>query len=255
LLALARLALGGPRDEGRASYQIAVTVCAECGRGQQAASGEFVAIGPEIVAMAHCGGQHLGCIHPPAANDSDSDRASMDPRSPNDDAHVGAGVSRGPGTDPAFARAKQTISPALRRAVLLRDQRRCRVPGCRNAIFIDVHHLQLRSEGGRNAADNLMTLCGAHHRAAHRGQLLIEGSATSVRFRHADGSRYGRVLDPWALDARAKAFAALRNLGFREGEVRAALAQLQSEGELAGGTVQQWLRAALARLTPRRSRA
>jgi hypothetical protein len=30
LLAMARLALGGPRDEGRSSYQIAITVCAEC---------------------------------------------------------------------------------------------------------------------------------------------------------------------------------------------------------------------------------
>jgi len=29
--------------------------------------------------------------------------------------------------------------------------------------FIDVHHLQPRSEGGRNEASNLITLCSAHH--------------------------------------------------------------------------------------------
>ena len=251
LLALARLALGGPRDEGRASYQIAVTVCAACGRGQQAASGELVPVSPDIVAMAHCDGQHRGCILPRAANDSDSDSDSvpMGLRGPNDGAHVGATVSRELGTDPALARATQAIPPALRRAVLLRDQRRCRVPGCRNATFVDVHHLQLRSEGGRNQTDNLMTLCGAHHRAAHRGRLMIEGSARAARFRHADGSSYGQVMDPQALEARAKAFGALRNLGFRESDVRAALAQLESEGELTAATTEQWLRAGLARLT------
>src|SRR6187399_1429241 len=68
LLALARLALSGPRDEGRASYQIAVTVCAECGRGQQIANGEVVPVGPEIVEMAHCDGQHIGCVSPHVAN-------------------------------------------------------------------------------------------------------------------------------------------------------------------------------------------
>jgi len=63
------------------------------------------------------------------------------------------------------------------------------VPGCRNSTYLDVHHIQLRSEGGRNEADNLVTLCGAHHRATHRGQLGIQGtSATTVLFRHADGS-------------------------------------------------------------------
>ncbi|MEO8183807.1 MAG: hypothetical protein ABI895_33705, partial [Deltaproteobacteria bacterium] len=44
-------------------------------------------------------------------------------------------------------RAQQTIPPALRRAVLLRDRRRCQVPGCTNTRWLDVHHLELRSEG------------------------------------------------------------------------------------------------------------
>ena len=297
LLALARLALGGPRDEGRASYQIAVTVCASCGRGQQIANGELVPICPEIVEMAHCDGQQLGCILPRAANDS----TPVSSTAPSNGAHVGAtrladnermrthvkasiparervheprahvGANVRPENDsariqaganipipslgaPVLARAQQTIPPALRRAVLLRDQRRCRVPGCRNATFVDVHHLQLRSEGGRNATDNLMTLCGAHHRAAHRGQLMIEGPARAARFRHADGSLFGRVMDPQAVEARAKAFRALRGLGFREVDVRAALAQLDKEGECAAATTERWLRAALARLSPPRSR-
>jgi hypothetical protein len=72
-------------------------------------------------------------------------------------------------------RAKQTIAPATRRAVRIRDQRRCVVPGCRNARFLDLHHIGLRSEGGGNEADNLVTLCGLHHRAVHRGTLSVSG--------------------------------------------------------------------------------
>ncbi|HKO92261.1 MAG TPA: HNH endonuclease [Polyangiaceae bacterium] len=248
LLALARLALGGPRDEGRASYQIALSVCAECGRGQQPSGGELVAVGAEIVEMAHCDGQHLGNISPRAANDSVPGQTS--------DAHVSADLhAESAATEtPVPTRAKQTIPPALRRTVLTRDHRRCRVPGCRNTVFVDVHHIQLRAEGGRNAAENLITLCGVHHRASHRGQLLIEGASETARFRHADGSPYGRVEAPQAFEAQAKAFAALRSLGFREGDVRAAMARLRDERELVAGTTEEWLRAALGRLTPRQSR-
>jgi len=265
LLALARLALGGPRDEGRASYQIAVTVCAECGRGQLPASGELVPVGPEILELAYCDGQQLGCVAPRAANDG----APANAPTPSNGAHVGvkvhvendsvsihadAGVPIPSPGAPVLARAKQTIAPALRRAVVARDHRRCRVPGCRNSVFLDVHHIDLRSEGGPNDAENLIMVCGAHHRAAHCGELLVDGPATAVRFRHADGSPYGRVVEPQALEARAKTFRALRGLGFREGDVRAVLAQLEGDGELAAATTEQWLRAALTRLTPPRSR-
>jgi hypothetical protein len=289
LLALARLALGGPRDEGRASYQIAITVCAACGQGHQPAGGELVPIDPDIVAMAHCDGQHLGSIPPHVANDAAPVRdcdcqhlggipphvadaaAPLGSPTTRHGAHVGVGLH--PENHPARihpgiqvplppphaplarakqTRAKQTIPPALRRAVLARDHRRCRVPGCRNFAFLDRHHLQLRSEGGPNDAENLITLCGAHHRAAHRGQLLLDGTATTLRCRHADGNPYGRVVEPQALEARAKAFRALRSLGFGEAEVHAVLAQLHDE--LAAATTEQWLRAALALLTPPRSR-
>jgi len=260
LLALARLVLGGPRDEGRASYQIAVTLCAACGQGHQPASGDLVPIDPDIVAMAHCDAQHIGCLPPHVANDSaplgspPTSNGAHVGAAPDANAHVSAHAPIAPTDAPPLTRAKQTIPPALRRTVLARDHRRCRVPGCRNSAYLDVHHLQLRSEGGANDAENLLPLCGAHHRAAHRGQLVIEGTATAVRFRHADGSPYGQVLDPQGLEARAKAFRALRGLGFREADVRAALARLQGDAELAAATTEQWIRAALARLTPSRSR-
>jgi 5-methylcytosine-specific restriction endonuclease McrA len=194
-----------------------------------------------------------------AENDSVHAYMGASVRVPADDrrsnAHAGANAAAARKSAPALARAKQTTPPALRRAVLARDQRRCRVPGCRNSVFLDVHHIELRSEGGRNQADNVIALCGAHHRAAHRGRLVIAGaSASGVRFQHADGSPYGQAENPQALDARAKAFVGLRKLGFREGDVRTVLGKLRDEGELAAASTEQWLRAALERLTPRRAR-
>jgi hypothetical protein len=149
------------------------------------------------------------------------------------------------------ARAKQSIPPALRRAVLLRDEHRCQVPGCRNTTFLDLHHIQLRSEGGRHELGNLLTICGCHHRAAHSGALLIEKDTLGgVVFRHADGSVYGGALQPQALEAQAKLFSALRHLGFKEREVRAVLAELRAAPGLRDASVTELLREALRRLHP-----
>ncbi len=218
LMLMARQILGGPSDDGRASYQIALSVCPECGAGSQQASGELVPVGAEVVAMADCDGQRLGPIGPG-----------------KESAHMGA-------------RAKQTIPPATRRAVLHRDHHRCQVPGCRNAAFVDLHHIELVSEGGSNEADNLITLCGAHHRAVHRGELTMTGSVSrGVRFRHADGSAYGQAVKPQVAETQAKAFIGLKNLGFREGEIRRVLAELCGRGQ--EPDTEGILRAALARLT------
>ena len=234
LMLMARHVLGGPGDEGRASYQIALSVCPQCGRGHQQASGELVPVGAEVVAMADCDGQHLGPIATPVANEGPV--ANESPVA-NEGAHTGA-------------RAKQTVTPATRRAVLRRDHQRCVVPGCRNARFLDLHHVEPRAEGGRNEADNLITLCGVHHRAAHRGEFVVAGSvSTGVRFRHADGSDYGQALQPRVAEIQAKAFAALRGLGFREIEVRRALADSCKQADARETNIERVVRDALTKLT------
>ena len=138
LLLLAREILQGPMDTGRASYQVAVSTCDQCGRDFQQAAGSLVELEPEVVEMANCDAQRL-----PSA------RAG---------AHMGGAE-----------RATQDIPPAVRRRVLRRDHGRCVVPGCTHGTFLDVHHLRRRSEGGTHHEDNLVTLCSAHHRALHRG--------------------------------------------------------------------------------------
>jgi hypothetical protein len=62
ILLLCRQVLEGPRDEGRASYQLALTVCERCRHGLQQGRGELVAVAPEIVEMAECDGQHIGHV-------------------------------------------------------------------------------------------------------------------------------------------------------------------------------------------------
>jgi hypothetical protein len=224
LLLMARQVLGGSADEGRASYQLTVTVCESCARTTQSGCGEPIAIGPEIAAMARCDAQKLG--HP----------SSIGTRS---------------------QRASQTIPPAIRRAVLQRDHHRCQVPGCRHATFVDVHHLRARAEGGNHDTDNLLTLCGAHHRACHRGDLLIERSPTGeLEFRHADGTTYGEAPSAGAIDVTARALKALRTLGFAEREAREALHETRahvgtSENEMSptDGQIESLIRGALEFLT------
>jgi 5-methylcytosine-specific restriction endonuclease McrA len=265
LLEMARHVLGGPRDEGYASYQVVLNVCPECGNGRQQAAGGLVPVDPDVIRMAHCDAQHIGSMPDPSptpANDLEPDESrdehegTPDPaRAIQDDAHVSAGrssqTSRPEAGVHAHPRATQTIPPALRRAVLLRDQHRCQVPGCNNATWVDVHHLELRSDGGRHSLENLICACGSHHRAAHRGAITIDrNEGGALRVRHADGSEYGRSVKPQVLEVCAKVFSALRNLGFREAQVRAALEQLQREPALAQASFDGLLREALARLCP-----
>jgi len=193
LLLLARQILGGPIDEGRAGYQIALTVCGECGRGWQQGRGELVEVGSEIVEMAGCDAQLLGRIDRGRSGPCD-DVSETETQDSREDETAGAPVGAQP------TRAWQDVPPAIRRQVMRRDGGRCVVPGCAQAVFVDLHHVVPRSEGGDHDPENLCVLCGAHHRALHRGQLIIEGRVSAgLVFRHADGSNYGRVLDPRAV--------------------------------------------------------
>jgi hypothetical protein len=244
LFLMARHILGGSADPGRATYQVALTVCEACGRGWQQGRGEAVEVGSEIVKMACCDAQHLGRL--PSA-------AAVTHRS-RDDAHVGTRAKGDTeGFDPLAAarpmRARQDVPPAVRREVMRRDGGRCRVPGCRNAIFLDIHHVVLRSEGGDHDPDGMIALCSAHHRAEHRGQLIIQGRvSTGFVFRHADGAPYGRVVNPGIAEAHTQAFRALRALGFREREAHRALERVRDTAHVGEASTEQILRAALALL-------
>jgi hypothetical protein len=127
---------------GRATFQIAMTVCRRCRKGWQHGGGAQIAIDAATVDRAMCDAQHIG---------------SIDGEAPE--------------------RAHQDIPPSTVRFVWRRDGGRCRVPGCRSARALEIHHLVHRSDGGGHGALNLALLCGSCHLAHHRGALVISGTA------------------------------------------------------------------------------
>ncbi|GMV43505.1 MAG: hypothetical protein AMXMBFR64_52210 [Myxococcales bacterium] len=125
------------------------------------------------------------------------------------------------------------------------------MPGFKNHVWLEVHHLRPRSEGGNHAHGNLTVLCAAHHDALHRGFLVIERSAdATLRFSHADGTPYGEAPRPADVDASSDAFAALRGLGFSETESRQALAAARTHVG-AGASAEALITAALRRTLDR----
>lgn len=85
------------------------------------------------------------------------------------------------------------IPPSLRRAVRVRD-RGCRWPGCTQRRFVDVHHVQFVSRGGRTVLSNLTTLCRRHHRLVHEGGFALELSPGGrVRVSSPDGEPVPQV--------------------------------------------------------------
>jgi hypothetical protein len=246
--------------------------CEECGRGFQHANGELIELDPAIVEMCHCDAQtiHVSHLHGVTAGAPDDRGGNADqlakPRTHAGDAdqltktqtHAGdadqlargdAHPVRGARVAPAALkrqRARQETPPAIRREVFRRDRGRCVVPGCRNATYVDVHHLDLRSEGGSNDPDNLIVLCAAHHRVLHQGRLRIDGTvSTGLRIQHADGTAYGVMPSPSLAEASARAFAGLRNLGFSERTARVCLERALS-GASANATAETLLRSAVA---------
>ena len=191
LEAMARAFLEGASsskaDSGRAPYRMSLVVCERCEGAEWEPSG---IVASELdVAVAACDAQELGRVD------------------------VAGGK---------LGRATQAIPPKVRRAVMTRHGGRCAVPGCTNSTYVDVHHADLRSEGGTHDPERMLPLCTRHHRAAHEGSLVIGGRfSEGFVFEHADGTRYGSV------HARAgrsrlmtQAFGALRGMGFRQKEAQ-----------------------------------
>jgi hypothetical protein len=145
--------------KGRAKFQIAITRCDSCKRAVQHGAGRKFAIGKAALERAECDAQIIGSL------DGDPETAT------------------------------QEVPPRVRRLVMKRDGERCQVPGCRSALFLEVHHIVHREHGGSNDPSNLLVLCGGHHDLHHEGFITIGGHAPDGLTFHS-GSRWeasGRV--------------------------------------------------------------
>jgi len=98
---------------------------------------------------------------------------------------------------------KQRIVPErLRLALHVRD-RFCRFPGCGvPAHRTEAHHYEHWALGGETNLDNLLLLCGFHHRRHHEGAYRIRKTADGYSFETDDGHVVGRpARDPITLDS------------------------------------------------------
>ena len=97
-------------------------------------------------------------------------------------------------------RRTRAIPPAIRRALLHRDQT-CRFPGCR-VPFGQGHHLRHWANGGPTSLDNLALLCRRHHRAVHEGAFQLKrGVDGALQFFRPDGRPLPEVPAPPAVPA------------------------------------------------------
>jgi hypothetical protein len=108
------------------------------------------------------------------------------------DASITRVVMAGPSEPLDVGRRTPVISPAMRRAVILRDGH-CRFPGCdRPHTWCDAHHVVHWAEGGPTALPNLLLLCRRHHRMVHQpGGFRLELVDGRPVFRRPDGMALG----------------------------------------------------------------
>ena len=93
-------------------------------------------------------------------------------------------------------RKTRAVPAAIRRALWARD-RGCRFPMCSNRRFVDAHHVHHWAHGGRTSLDNLVLLCGFHHRLLHEGglRMSLDAAGAAPRFFTPVGSEIAPVPD------------------------------------------------------------
>jgi hypothetical protein len=90
-----------------------------------------------------------------------------------------------------LGRATRVVTPALRRALAVRDGG-CAAPGCdRPPPWTDAHHLAHWLYGGSTRLDNLILLCRRHHRAVHEGRWQLARDPASGQVTLAPPARRG----------------------------------------------------------------
>ncbi len=92
------------------------------------------------------------------------------------DADITRVITRGDSEILDLGRSTRTPSPALRKALHLRDLH-CRFRGCdRPAVWCDAHHIVHWLRGGETCLENLILLCRHHHGLLHEGRAYVCGT-------------------------------------------------------------------------------
>ncbi|HJQ90525.1 MAG TPA: HNH endonuclease signature motif containing protein [Acidimicrobiia bacterium] len=98
-----------------------------------------------------------------------------------------------------IGRRSRLVPAWLRRQLWHRDGG-CQFPGCGTRNFVHAHHKTHWADGGPTDLENLILLCGYHHRVLHEHGWMIEDDRYGKPvFRKPDGQVYPPVrpgLDP-----------------------------------------------------------
>lgn len=89
-----------------------------------------------------------------------------------------------------LGRSRRLASPAQIAALTARDCADgggCRFPGCGSTRYLHAHHVQHWLRGGNTDIDNLVLLCGFHHRLVHDHGYLVRYTDGRWEFRRPDG--------------------------------------------------------------------
>lgn len=99
----------------------------------------------------------------------------------------------GTGEPLRLGRKTRKISPALRRALRIRDNG-CQHPGCTRRRFLEAHHVVHWKDGGPTDLSNLLLLCRFHHMQIHEHHFVVSqnnprlGAVPSWTFHRPDGT-------------------------------------------------------------------
>lgn len=84
-----------------------------------------------------------------------------------------------------LGRKTRKISPALRRALRIRDGG-CQHPGCHRRRYLEAHHVVHWADGGDTDLDNLLLLCRFHHMQVHEAGFVVSRESDVWRFGRPD---------------------------------------------------------------------
>jgi hypothetical protein len=193
LMQIMEAVLRGSRPE-RSPIELVVTVSADSLRAIPGASGELVDAGccDDGTALSPVAIRRLSC-----------------------DAGVVRLVEDGEGAPLSLGRKTRTIPGAMKRALLQRD-RGCRFPGCTNRMFVEGHHMKHWADGGETKLDNVVSLCGHHHRFVHEyGYSVRLIGKAEIEFTDPDGRPVIAAPEPARPAARGWDTIRARNAGLR----------------------------------------
>lgn len=93
-------------------------------------------------------------------------------------------------------RTHRLVTPAIWTALVIRD-RHCAFPGCtRPPVMGHAHHIRHWADGGATSLDNLVLLCGHHHRTIHHTPWEVR-LGTDRRPQFLPPPKHGRPPPDW----------------------------------------------------------